>query len=46
MTHPLQGALENRDGAWVLTMERDFTHPAVQHGGEGLRDRYAELLGV
>jgi uncharacterized protein YndB with AHSA1/START domain len=28
MTNPLQGSLENRDGAWVLTMERDFTHLA------------------
>jgi hypothetical protein len=28
MKHPLQGALESRDGAWVLTMERDFAHPA------------------
>jgi uncharacterized protein YndB with AHSA1/START domain len=28
MTQPLQGTLENRDGAWVLTMERDFAHPA------------------
>ncbi len=28
MTHPLQGTLENRDGAWVLTLIRDFAHPA------------------
>ena len=28
MTHPLQGTLENRDGAWVLTMQRDIAHPA------------------
>ena len=28
MTHPLQGTLENRDGAWVLTLERDIAHPA------------------
>jgi uncharacterized protein YndB with AHSA1/START domain len=27
MTHPLQGTLENRDGAWVLTMDRDLAHP-------------------
>ncbi len=27
MTHPLEGTLENRDGAWVLTLERDFAHP-------------------
>jgi uncharacterized protein YndB with AHSA1/START domain len=27
MTHPLQGTLENRDGRWVLTLERDFAHP-------------------
>ena len=27
MTHPLQGTLENRDGAWVLTLIRDFAHP-------------------
>ena len=27
MTHPLQGTLENRDGAWVLTLVRDFGHP-------------------
>src|SRR5215212_5552755 len=26
MTHPLQGTLENRDGAWVLTLVRDFGH--------------------
>jgi uncharacterized protein YndB with AHSA1/START domain len=28
MTNPLQGTLENRDGAWILTMQRDFGHPA------------------
>ena len=28
MTHPLQGTLENRDGAWVLTLVRDFGQPA------------------
>ena len=28
MTHPLQGTLENRDGAWVLTLERDIAHRA------------------
>ncbi len=28
MTHPLQGTLENRDGAWVLTLTRDIAHPA------------------
>ena len=28
MTHPLQGILENRDGAWVLTLVRDFRQPA------------------
>ena len=28
MTHPLQGTLENRDGAWVLTLIRDFGQPA------------------
>lgn len=27
MTHPLQGTLENRDGAWVLTLIRDFAQP-------------------
>jgi uncharacterized protein YndB with AHSA1/START domain len=27
MTHPLQGTLENRDSAWVLTLVRDFRHP-------------------
>ena len=27
MTHPLQATLENRDGAWVLTLVRDFGHP-------------------
>jgi uncharacterized protein YndB with AHSA1/START domain len=27
MTHPLQGTLENRDGAWVLTLIREFAHP-------------------
>jgi uncharacterized protein YndB with AHSA1/START domain len=27
MTHPLQATLENRDGAWVLTMERDLAQP-------------------
>ena len=27
MTDPLQGTLENRDGAWVLTLVRDFAHP-------------------
>jgi uncharacterized protein YndB with AHSA1/START domain len=27
MTHPLQGTLENRDDAWVLTLVRDFAHP-------------------
>ena len=28
MTHPLQGTLENRDDSWVLTLARDFAHPA------------------
>ena len=28
MTRPLQGTLENRDGAWVLTLTRDIGHPA------------------
>ena len=28
MTQPLQGTLENRDGAWVLTLIRDFGQPA------------------
>ena len=28
MTQPLAGTLENRDGAWVLTLVREFTHPA------------------
>ncbi|MFL6087083.1 MAG: SRPBCC family protein [Mycobacterium sp.] len=28
MTHPLQATLENRDDAWVLTLERDFRQPA------------------
>ena len=28
MTHPLQGTLENSDGAWVLTLVRDFGQPA------------------
>ena len=28
MTHPLQGTLENRHGAWVLTLARDIAHPA------------------
>jgi uncharacterized protein YndB with AHSA1/START domain len=28
MTHPLQGSLVNRGGTWLLTMERDFAHPA------------------
>ena len=28
MTHPLQGTLENFDGAWVLTLVRDFDKPA------------------
>jgi len=28
MTHPLQGTLENFDGAWVLTLVRDFGQPA------------------
>ena len=27
MTDPLQGTLESRDGAWVLTLVRDFAHP-------------------
>ena len=27
MTNPLQGTLENLDGAWVLTLVRDFEHP-------------------
>jgi uncharacterized protein YndB with AHSA1/START domain len=27
MTQPLQGTLENRDGAWVLTLVREFRHP-------------------
>ena len=27
MTHPLQGTLENQDGAWVLTLTRDIAHP-------------------
>jgi uncharacterized protein YndB with AHSA1/START domain len=27
MTHPLEGTLENRDGAWVLTLVRDFGRP-------------------
>jgi uncharacterized protein YndB with AHSA1/START domain len=26
MTNPLQGTLEKRDGAWVLTLVRDFGH--------------------
>ena len=28
MTHPLEGKLENRDGAWILTLVRDFGQPA------------------
>jgi uncharacterized protein YndB with AHSA1/START domain len=28
MTRPLAGTLENRDGAWVLTLIREFKHPA------------------
>src|SRR5262245_33968361 len=28
MTHPLEGTLENRDGAWILTLVRDFGQPA------------------
>ena len=28
MTHPLQGTLESSDGAWVLTLVRDFSQPA------------------
>jgi hypothetical protein len=28
MTHPLQGTLENRDCAWVLTLVRGFSQPA------------------
>jgi uncharacterized protein YndB with AHSA1/START domain len=28
MTHPLQATLENRDDAWLLTLERDFRQPA------------------
>ena len=28
MTHPLQGTLENRDGTWILTMQRDIAHPS------------------
>ena len=27
MTHPLEGTLENRNDAWVLTLVRDFAHP-------------------
>lgn len=27
MTHPLQGTLESRDDAWVLTLVREFGHP-------------------
>ncbi|MGH3678130.1 MAG: SRPBCC family protein [Mycobacterium sp.] len=27
MTNSLQGTLENRDGAWVLTLVRDIAHP-------------------
>jgi uncharacterized protein YndB with AHSA1/START domain len=27
MTNPLRGTLENLDGAWVLTLVRDFEHP-------------------
>ena len=28
MTQLLEGTLESRDGAWVLTLVRDFAHPA------------------
>jgi uncharacterized protein YndB with AHSA1/START domain len=27
MTNPLQATLEDRDGRWVLTLIRDFSHP-------------------
>ncbi len=27
MTNPLQATLEDRDGRWVLTFTRDFSHP-------------------
>jgi uncharacterized protein YndB with AHSA1/START domain len=28
MTHPLEGTLQNRDGAWIVTLVGDFGQPA------------------
>jgi hypothetical protein len=48
MTNPLQGTLENRDGAWVLTLvRRGWSIPTGCAGGwEALRDKYSDALGV
>ena len=44
MTHPLQGTLENRDGAWVLTLIRDFAHPRRAGVAVAHRSRPAEAM--
>ncbi|HVQ52240.1 MAG TPA: hypothetical protein VMS92_19530 [Mycobacterium sp.] len=46
MTRPVQGTLENSDGAWVLTLVRDFGQPVEKlWAWDALRDKYSDALG-